>query len=114
LTVAADGSQSALVIFDQNAPAGSRSAVPIDVSRPDSQVYLLLYGTGMRNAVERAAATVGGLSVAVAGPVAQGQYEGLDQVNLGPLPSSLVGRGEIEIVLTVDGKTANRATVTVK
>lgn len=114
LTVAADGSQSAQVIFDQTSPAGSRSAVAVDVSQPGSPVYLLLYGTGMRNATQKATATVGGLTVAVAGPVAQGQFEGLDQVNLGPLPPSLTGKGDIEIVLTVDGKAVNRTTVKVK
>ena len=37
-----------------------------------------------------------------AGPVAQGQFDGLDQLNLGPLPRSLAGRGEVEVVVTVD------------
>ena len=57
---------------------------------------------------------VGGTAVPVAGPVAQGQYEGLDQVNLGPIPASLAGRGDVPVVLTVDGRTANPATVTIK
>jgi uncharacterized protein (TIGR03437 family) len=113
LTVAADGTQSTQAIFDQNAPAGSRTAIPIDIVQPDSQVYLLLFGTGMRNASERSA-TIGGVEVPVAGPEALGQDSGLDRVNLGPLPSSLAGKGDAEIVLTVDGKTANRVTVNLK
>ena len=32
---------------------------------------------------------------------------GLDQVNIGPLPSSLAGRGSVTILLTADGLTAN-------
>ena len=48
------------------------------------------------------------------GAVPQGQFVGLDQVNLGPLPRSLTGRGEVDIVLTVDGKVANTVTVTIQ
>lgn len=110
LTVAADGKQTWKTIFDETASAGSGRAVAIDVSRPGEQVYLLLFGTGMRNA-KTATATIGGVSVGVAGPVAQGVFVGLDQVNLGPLPASLANRGEVEIALTVDGKAANAATV---
>ena len=102
LTVAADGSRSTAVISG-----------PVDVSQPSSQVYLMLFGTGMRNGT-KATAKVGGVDVGVAGPVAQGEFEGLDQVNLGPLPSSLSGKGDLDILLMVDGKSANRATVSVK
>jgi hypothetical protein len=44
--------------------------------------------------------------------VPQGQYPGLDQVNV-RLPRSLAGRGEVNIALTVDGKAANTVTVRV-
>ncbi len=37
---------------------------------------------------------------------AQGGYAGLDQINL-RIPRSLVGRGEVEIALTVDDQPAN-------
>jgi len=42
--------------------------------------------------------------VSFAGP--QGVFIGLDQVNL-PLARSLAGIGEVDITLTVDGKTSN-------
>ena len=39
---------------------------------------------------------------------AQGSFEGLDQVNLGPLPREIAGRrGILELSLTVDGAPAN-------
>jgi uncharacterized protein (TIGR03437 family) len=114
VTVTADGRQSTEVVFDQSAAAGARRGLPIDLSQTGSQVYLLLFGTGMRGAVQKAAATVGGVAVPVTGPVAQGQYEGLDQVNLGPLPALLAGRGDVEVALTVDGKAANRVTVNLR
>lgn len=114
LTVGADGTQSAQYIFDQAASAGSRTGVPIELGIPGTQVYLLLFGTGMRSAARKAAATVGGVAVSVAGPVAQSEFAGLDQVNLGPLPAALSGRGEVAIALTVDGKPANLLTVTIR
>ena len=48
------------------------------------------------------------------GAAAQGESPGLDQVNIGPLPRSLAGRGELDIVLTVDGRAANTVTVRVR
>jgi uncharacterized protein (TIGR03437 family) len=114
LTVGADGKQSTQYLYDPAAAMGARKGVGIDVSQPGSQVYLILFGTGMRNVSQKATATVGGVAVGIAGPVAQGEYAGLDQVNLGPLPASLSGRGEVAIVLTVDGTAANPVTVTIK
>ena len=53
-------------------------------------------------------------SVPVLGAVPQGQFVGLDQINIGPLPRSLVGRGTINILLTADGKRANVVTFNVR
>ncbi len=114
ITVGAGGQETSQAVFAQSMTTVVRSAVPIDVSQANQPVYLLLFGTGMRNASQQATATVGGVSVNVAGPTAQSQYAGLDQVKLGPLPSSLAGRGIVDIVLTVDGKTANTLQVTIK
>lgn len=72
------------------------------------QVYLILYGTGLRGG--QATATVGDIAVPVAGPVAQGQYEGLDQINLGPLPLR-IGPGLKEIVIRQGDALANVVTV---
>lgn len=109
--IAADGTQSPVTVFECGAAGGSCVAVPIDLGPPDDRIILSLYGTGMRAGQGQATATIGGVFVPVAGPVAQDQYAGLDQVNLGPLPQSLIGRGEVPVVLTVDGKTANSVTV---
>jgi hypothetical protein len=38
----------------------------------------------------------------------------VDQINLGPLPRTLAGRGTIDVVLTVDGKTANTVQLAIK
>ena len=39
---------------------------------------------------------------------------GIHQINIGPLPRSLTGRGEVEVVLMVDGKTANTVRIAFK
>jgi len=44
---------------------------------------------------------------------AQPQYPGLDQFNL-VVPQSLAGSGEVPVVLTVDGQTANVVTINVE
>jgi len=46
-----------------------------------------------------------------AGP--QGAYEGLDQLNV-RIPRSLAGRGEVDVILNVDGHEANHVKVHIK
>ena len=41
-------------------------------------------------------------------------FAGLDQVNIGPLPQSLAGAGNANIVLTADGQAANTVNVTIQ
>jgi uncharacterized protein (TIGR03437 family) len=88
--------------------------VPVNLGGADDQVYLLLFGTGMRGHAGSVTATVGGESVPVLGAVPQSQYAGLDQVNIGPLPRSLAGRGETPIIIRVDGQAANTVTVAIQ
>jgi uncharacterized protein (TIGR03437 family) len=88
-------------------------ARPIDLGPAGDQVYLLLYGTGLRGAGD-VAVTIGGESVPVFFAGAQGQYAGEDQVNIGPLPRDLAGKGSVPLVLTAGGKTANAANVTIR
>jgi uncharacterized protein (TIGR03437 family) len=114
VTVTSDGKQETQIIFDPATPIGLRTALPIDVNQPGQQVYLTLFGTGMRNFADQATATIGGVPVPVADPFGQAQFQGLDQVNLGPLPSTLSGRGEIAVELSVDGRTSNRVTVSIR
>jgi uncharacterized protein (TIGR03437 family) len=103
--VSARGERTEGLLFDAN----TKAAVPIPVAAGD-QIYLLLYGTGMRGGP--ATATVGDVAVPVAGPVAQGQYQGLDQINLGPLPLR-IGAGQRQIVIRQGEALANAVTVTI-
>lgn len=112
IRVAADGGRTQDYLFDATKPTGSRSPAPIDLGTSSDQLYLSLYGTGFRNA-ERASATVGGVSVPVYGFAPAAAYQGEDVVNIGPLPRSLAGRGEVSVLLTFDGKPANTVVVAI-
>jgi len=57
---------------------------------------------------------VGGISVPVLFAGAQGSFAGEDQVNVGPLPLSLAGRGSVPIVVTADGIIANTVNVSIQ
>jgi uncharacterized protein (TIGR03437 family) len=111
LRVSADGTQTQIPIF--TAGAGGIEATPIDLGAASDQIILLLFGTGIRG-FRSVSVTIGGQNVAVLGAAAQGQYAGLDQINVGPLPRSLAGSGEVEIVATVDGRRSNTVTVRVR
>jgi uncharacterized protein (TIGR03437 family) len=86
---------------------------PIDLGTDEEQIYLELYGTGIRNAKD-VAVTVGGLSVPVLFAGAAPGFVGVDQVNIGPLPRSLAGAGSLNILLTADGQTANTVNLTIR
>ena len=70
-------------------------------------MYLTLYATGIRNHSGPVSAFLNGISVPVGFAGAQGQYDGLDQVNMGPINGFY---GLVNIVLTVDGQTSNTVT----
>ncbi|MCI0388910.1 MAG: hypothetical protein MOB07_09130, partial [Acidobacteria bacterium] len=88
---------------------------PIDLGETSDQVYLLLYGTGIRgrSSLSNVDVKLGGESVEVLYAGAQGGFEGLDQVNV-RLTRALIGRGEVDVVLSADGKSANRLRVSFK
>ncbi|MFN0085086.1 MAG: hypothetical protein ACKVX9_06840 [Blastocatellia bacterium] len=90
-------------------------AVPIDLTSPTDQVFLILFATGLRfrSSASAVSARVGGTSVQApfAGP--QGTLSGLDQVNL-YLPPSLAGRGDVDVTMTVDGKALNSVRINIR
>ena len=49
---------------------------------------------------------VGGVAAPVSYASAQGNFVGLDQLNI-RIPRTLIGRGEVDLVLSVDGKPGN-------
>ena len=115
LRVAANGAQTfePVVRFDQ--ATSQFVAVPIDLGPETDQVFLVPYGTGFRNrsSLNAVTATVGGTAVQVTFAGAQGQLIGLDQANL-RLPRTLLGRGEVDVVMTIDGQTTNTVRVSIR
>lgn len=108
----ADGSQTVTASAVWDTASQTYVANPVDLSAA-SQVYLVMYGSGLRHGTSLAA-TLNGIDLPVAYFGAQSQYPGLDQVNLGPLPASLAGTGAATIAITVDGQPANAVTTAFK
>ena len=115
LRVKANGAQTYEPVATFDAIANRFVPLPIDLGPEGDQVYLLLYGTGLRGRQDLSTVTIriGGTTVAplYAGP--QGDLVGLDQVNL-LLPRSLAGRGLVDIILSADQKNANVVQIQVR
>lgn len=91
---------------------GQPVATPLNVTNGD--LYLIGYGTGIvKAAAGSVSATIGGTSTPILGVAAAPGFVGLDQVNIGPIPKSIAGRGVVNVVLTVGGKTANTVTINI-
>jgi uncharacterized protein (TIGR03437 family) len=90
-------------------------AVPINLDVESDQVFLVLYGTGVRGRsnLSNVGCTVGGVAAEVTYAGEANGFVGLDQLNL-RLPASLRGRGTVGVFVSVDGKLANGVTINVK
>src|SRR5262249_20313341 len=115
LRVRADGSRQfePIARFD---PAQNRFVpIPLDLGPPEESLFLVLFGTGVRwrGGLETVTAKIGETEARVLYAGAQSDFPGLDQINV-LLPRSLAGRGEVEVALTVDSKSANAVSVSVK
>lgn len=115
LRIRGDGSQVLEQVAGFNAAEGKFVALPIDLGPPTDQVFLLIFGTGLRfnSALTNVSASVDGVLEEVLYAGAQGAFAGLDQVNV-RLSRNLTGRGLVDVLLTVDGKTANTVKIHLK
>jgi uncharacterized protein (TIGR03437 family) len=113
--VKADGSQVYERFMQYNPARNEVLPAAIDLGPEGEQVYLVLYGTGLRfrTHISQVTARIGSqaASVGYAGP--QPQFAGLDQVNL-LIPRATKGAGEVEVALSFDGKAANTVKVKIK
>jgi uncharacterized protein (TIGR03437 family) len=114
LRVSATGRQTYESIARWDAVNSKFVAVPIDLSNTSDQVFLLLYGTGMRyrSALNNTMVSLGGTEVQPLYVGPQG-LAGLDQINV-RIPTSLRGRGDINVNISVDGKTSNTVTLNIR
>ncbi len=85
---------------------------PVRFDFSSDQVFLVLYGTGLRLGRE-VTAKIGGLDTNVVFAGAAPGFAGLDQVNI-QVPLALRGRGEVEVELYVEGVPANKVLINVR
>ena len=109
--VHADGSREVDSSATFNSGTNTFVANPVNLGPSTDQVFLQVYGTGLQHASTVTVTVNGGTVPSVF--AAQGQYPGLDQVNV-QLSHSLAGAGAVNIVVTADGQAANTVTVTIQ
>jgi uncharacterized protein (TIGR03437 family) len=113
IKVSAGGAQT--VQLPYQLVGGILRALPVDLGAPGDVAVLVLYGTGVRGRtnLNQVSATIGGVSVPVAYAGAQGQFPGLDQINL-TIPRSLAGRGMVDVIVTVQGQATNIGRISIQ
>jgi uncharacterized protein (TIGR03437 family) len=99
----------------QVSAAGVQTVEPVStpINLSSGQVYLILYGTGIRGAGANVSVTIGGVNAPVAYAGAQGPTPGLDQVNV-LIPAQLAGSGTVNVVLTAASLAANVVKITIE
>lgn len=115
LRVKTNGAQSYEPIVEYHPTLQRMIARPIDLGPPGDQVYLVLSGTGIRHrsSLSGVHGMLAGMTALVgyAGP--QNGFAGMDQLNM-LVPRDLIGRGEIDVEVWVDGQQANIVKINVK
>lgn len=112
IRVGADGvTQTPVTVFT----CGGSGCAPTPIDVKTGTVFVSFYGTGIRGfgAQGSVTCTIGGTNAPVIGAAAQGQFAGLDQVNV-QLPGSLAGAGTVNVVFTVNGQAANPVTISIQ
>jgi len=84
-------------------------STPISLGAATDTVFVTLYASGIRG-TQNVQVYVAGQPVPVRYAGAQGQYQGLDQINI-TLPASLAGTGEASVYVVADGKPSNMTTI---
>ena len=124
-TMKSDGTGTPIGVATADAVNFVSVGNPNGTPRPlDAGLYVSLFGTGFRFALnsdldlqngsaEAVTLTLGGVTVPVLFSGSQGQFAGLDQLNF-QIPITLAGRGDVDLVMTVGGKTANTVKLNIK
>lgn len=117
-----NGVQTYESIGSYNFATQQETPLPIDFGPSTDQLFLVVYGTGIRYRTDLNTALCylsssgreeDGIAVKPLFAGAQGAFVGLDQVNV-PLPRSLAGKGQLSLWLKVDGLDSNHPTIHVK
>jgi uncharacterized protein (TIGR03437 family) len=111
LTIDATGTTSSQVVFTCGTAPGSCVGTPLDLSDASKQYYLVLYGTGLGESP--ATALLGGVPAQVLYSGRQGQYPGLDQINI-QLPHGVSGVGSLVVKIAAGAQTSNAVSIIVR
>jgi len=111
LRIKADGSQVYESISRFDATTNRFVPAEIDISTGE-MVYLVLYGTGLRQA-RTVNLKIGGVDVAAQFFGPQPNFVGTDQINV-LLPTSLIGRKLVDLQLFADGKASNVVQISIQ
>jgi uncharacterized protein (TIGR03437 family) len=115
LRIDASGAQTYEPVALYDASQNRFVTAPIDLGPPTDQVFLLLFGTGFkfRSALSAVSCSVGGVNIETLYAGEAPGLAGLDQLNA-RLSPTLAGRGEVDVVVSVDGKTANTLRIAIR
>jgi uncharacterized protein (TIGR03437 family) len=115
LRIKATGEQIYEPIMSFDAATQKFVATPIDLGPASDLVYLVMFGTGARNrsSLQAVTAVIGGQPSTVTYAGGQTALQGLDQFNL-LIPRTLIGRGDVDVTMTVEGKPTNVVKVNMK
>ncbi len=110
----ASGARSSQLTFRFDSTSRRNVAALIHLGPGSDQVFAVLYGTGIRGvgSPERVTLTIDGERLPVLYAGTQADFAGLDQMNAGPLPRKLIGRGTVPVVLEINGRISNVVTLT--
>ena len=111
LTIDSTGATSSQLVFSCGTIPGSCVATPLDLSDPSKQYYLVLYGTGLGGASATSQLQGAPAPVLYSGP--QGQYPGLDQINV-QLPRGVSGLGPLDVAIAIGSQISNHLGIFVK
>ena len=102
------------IVLQLNSVTNQYEPIPINLAAAPNATYLIMYGTGIRNAtLDQITVLIGGQIVSPSYAGIQCCFAGLDQVNL-LIPASLVGAGDVPITLTAAGVTSNTVHVVIQ
>ncbi|MBL8172843.1 MAG: metallophosphoesterase [Acidobacteria bacterium] len=92
--------------------------VPLDLGAATDQLYLVLFATGVRNRAQLLTGAdvgvrIGGELAEVQYAGAQGDFFGLDQLNV-KVPRTLIGRGDVAVIFSVAGRSATPVMVNIR
>jgi uncharacterized protein (TIGR03437 family) len=109
------GSSQEEPVAAKDSEQGQYAAIPIDLGFGSERVILALFGTGIRfrTSLTSVLVTIGGVYAQVISAEPHPNAVGVDQVEV-VVPRTLAGRGEVEVLLTVDGQIANPVFINIK